>query len=150
MFWSEGCCENGGECFEEQRTCPRVAVCKCPKCYYGSRCQLSTNGFSLSLDAILNYHIRPNVNISHQPWAVLISLILTIIITLLGLANGVLSLITFQNKTSRKSGCGIYLLSSSVTVLLTMIVFLLKFTILLLSQMGTITNRSFLNSMLFD
>jgi hypothetical protein len=137
-------CENGGRCFQEQTTCPRISVCQCLDCYYGSRCQLSTSGFSLSLDSILGYHIRPNLNISHQPSAVLISLILTLIITLIGLANGILSFITFKNKTTRESGCGIYLFSSSIITLLTMVIFFLKFLILLLSQMGSITNRLFL------
>jgi hypothetical protein len=84
------------------------------------------------------------LNISHQPAAVLISLILTLIITLLGFTNGILSLITFQNKTTRESGCGLYLLSSSIITLLAIMVFFLKFLILLLSQMGSINNRSFL------
>jgi hypothetical protein len=76
--------------------------------------------------------------------AVLISLILMVIITLLGFANGILSLITFKNKTTRESGCGLYLFSSSIITLLTMVIFFLKFLILLLSQMGSIINRSFL------
>ncbi len=84
------------------------------------------------------------MNISYQPAAVLISLILTLIITLLGFTNGILSLITFQNKTTRESGCDLYLLSSSIITLLAIMVFFLKFLILLLSQMGSINNRSFL------
>ncbi len=59
--------------------------------------------------------------------------------------NGILSLITFKNKTTRESDCGIYLLCSSIITLLTMIIFLLKFVILLLSHMGLIKNRLFLN-----
>jgi hypothetical protein len=140
----ENGCENGGQCFQEYTTCPRISICQCPQCYYGARCQLSTSGFSLSLDAILGYHIRANLNISHQPLPVLISLILMIILTILGFVNGVLSLITFKNKNVREFGCGIYLFSSSIITLLTMIVFSLKFLILLFSQMGSITNRSFL------
>ncbi len=142
--FGQSACENGGQCFQEQTSCPRVSVCRCSICYYGARCQLSTSGFSLSLDSILGYHIQPNLNISHQPAAVLISLILTLIITLLGFTNGILSLITFQNKTTHESGCGLYLFSSSIITLSTMVIFILKFLILLLSQMGSITNRSFL------
>jgi hypothetical protein len=59
-------CENGGRCFQEQTNCPRVSVCQCPECYYGARCQFSTNGFSLSRDAILDYHIRPNLNCDYH------------------------------------------------------------------------------------
>jgi hypothetical protein len=69
---------------------------------------------------------------------------LTIIMTVVRLINGVLSLITFKNKALRKTGCGLYLFSSSVTTLLTMIIFALKFWILSVAQMTYITNRSFL------
>ena len=140
----ENACQNGGQCFQEQTSCPRVSICRCPTCYYGAQCQLSTNGFSLSLDAILGYSIRPNVNLSDQSLPVLISLIFTVIITFLGFINGVLSLITFTNKMTRESGCGIYLFTSSIMILWTMVVFVLKFSILLLAQMRLITNQLFL------
>ncbi|CAF5127723.1 unnamed protein product, partial [Rotaria socialis] len=45
-------------------------MCVCPRCFYGARCQFSTHGFSLSLDAILGYHIRPGTSILNQPTAV--------------------------------------------------------------------------------
>ncbi len=138
-------CINGGQCFQESGKCSKFSICKCPDCFYGTRCHLSTNGFSLSLDAILGYHIRPNINISGQSTAVIISLILTILIALVGIINGISLLITFKNKKTRQSGCGIYLLCLSINTLLIMIIFLLKFFILLLSQMGSIKNRLFLN-----
>jgi hypothetical protein len=138
-------CANGGQCFQEYTNCPRVSICLCPDCYYGKQCQLSTNGFSLSLDAILGYHIRPNINISNQPPAVLISLILSTIIIVGGIINGILSLIAFKNKKTRESGCGIYLLCSSIITLLLMIIFTFKFWILIVSQIGLIQNRLILN-----
>jgi hypothetical protein len=141
----QGGCENGGQCLEENTTCPRVSICVCPVCFSGNRCQFSTRVFSFSLDAILSYHIQPNLNISRQPFIVLISLIITVIITFLGLINGILLLITFKNKSTRESGCGIYLLTSSIITLLIMMTFLSKFFILLLSQMKSIENKLFLN-----
>ena len=69
---------------------------------------------------------------------------LNIIFIIAGLVNGILSLITFKNKRVCEVGCGIYLLSSSITTLLTMIMFGLKYWILVLSQIGIIKNRSFL------
>ena len=120
------------------------SICICPPCFYGRRCQFSTSGFGLSLDAILGYHILPNVSIIHQPIIVKMSLALTIIFIIVGLINGILSIITFKNKIIREVGCGLYLLGSSITTLLTMIMFGLKFLILLLAQMTIISNRSFL------
>jgi hypothetical protein len=63
----------------------------------------------------------------------------------IGLINGVVSLITFKNNEPRKMGCGIYLLDSSITALLTVIIFSLNFWTLLLSQMNNVTHRSFLH-----
>ncbi|CAF4395012.1 unnamed protein product [Rotaria sp. Silwood2] len=61
-----------------------------------------------------------------------------------GLINGILSLITFNNKVICKVGCGLYLLGSSITTLLITIIFTSKFYILLLAQMIIISNQLFL------
>jgi hypothetical protein len=119
--------EHGGQCFEENSKCPKYFLCHCPDCYYGIRCELTINEFSLSLDAILAYHTYPNQNIFNQPHAVLISSILSTIIIIGGLINSILSLITFQNKTVRDLGCGIYLFSTSLINLFLMIIFPIKY-----------------------
>ncbi|CAM4752934.1 unnamed protein product [Rotaria magnacalcarata] len=137
-------CQNGGQCFQDNRVCPQVSICVCPRCYYGVRCQFSTHGFSLSLDAILSYHIKPRANIRKQPLAVQVSIALSIVMASIGLVNGILSLITFQNKAVLKVSCGFYLLCSSITTLIGFIIWTIKFWILLLTQMGSISNQPFL------
>ena len=138
----QNACENDAQCFQDNPTCPQTSMCICPTCFYGRRCQFSMNGFGLSLDAILAYHIRPHVPIKDQSHLVQISVIATSIITCVGLINGFLALITFKNKKPREVGCGYYLLGSSITTLLTMIMFTLKFWLLISIQIGYITNRS--------
>jgi hypothetical protein len=69
---------------------------------------------------------------------------LTIVMITAGLINGLLCVITFQNKDTRQLGCGVYLLTLSIVNLATMMFFGLKFWILIVAQMGHITNRSFL------
>jgi hypothetical protein len=137
-------CENGGQCLQDKLNCPTKSLCICSPCFYGSRCQFRTNGFGLSLDGILGYHILPNVSFTQQPSIIKLSLSLTIIFVMSGLINGILSAMTFQNKSVREVGCGLYLLCSSITTLLTTIIFSLKFVILLLAQMLIISSRSFL------
>jgi hypothetical protein len=61
-----------------------------------------------------------------------------------GLLDSILSMMTFKEKVVREVGCGLYLLGSSITTLFTMIMFGLKFLILLLAQMTIISNRTFL------
>jgi hypothetical protein len=137
-------CENNGQCFQDSPDCPQRSICMCQPCFYGRRCQFSTSGFGLSLDAIIGYHIRPNVSLTHQSAIVKFSFALTIIFIVAGLINGMFCLITFKNKSVREVGCGLYLFGSSITTLLIMVMFGLKFFILLLSQMAIISNRSFL------
>jgi hypothetical protein len=138
-------CENGARCFPDNSTCPKTSMCVCTECFYGTRCQFTTQGFGLSLDAILGYHIRPHVNLRHQPLTVQMSMALVMTMLVLGLVNGILSVITFQIKKLREVGCGLYLFGSSITTLLIMTMLALKFWILVLSQMALITNPSFLS-----
>jgi hypothetical protein len=140
----QGSCENGAQCFQDSPNCPKTSICICPTCFYGRQCQFSTSGFGLSLDAILGYKILPQIPISHQPLIIQISIFMTVVITFIGLINGILSLITFSSKKLREVGCGFYLLGSSITTLLTMVMFVLKFSILLSTQIERIHNRSFL------
>ncbi|CAF1356637.1 unnamed protein product [Adineta steineri] len=139
-------CENGAQCLQDNLHCPLTSMCVCSQCYYGTRCQFSSNGFSLSLDAILGYHILPHIKIIQQPHTVKFSLALTIIMTILGFMNGILSLITFKNKEPRDIGCGLYLLGSSITSLFITFMFILKFSILIHTQISYSTNRLFLSS----
>jgi hypothetical protein len=136
-------CENKGQCFYDDPRCPTSSICVCPQCYYGSRCQFSTKGSTLSLDAILGYGIRPNTGISRQPIVVKVGIMLTTILFSLGLISGLLSVLTFRMKKTRDVGCGVYLLALSITSIITTSVFAIKFSFLLASQMGLINNRLF-------
>ena len=138
-------CENGGQCFQDKPDCPERSICICPSCFYGTRCQFSTSGFGLSLDAILGYHIFSHLRLAQQPFITLMSLVLTIIFVLAGLVNGILSLITFKNRKVREVGCGLYLLGSSITSLLITMMFGFKFLFLILAQMSLLSKRSFLS-----
>ncbi|CAF1539873.1 unnamed protein product, partial [Rotaria sordida] len=142
--FGESVCENGGQCFQDSPTCPQRSSCICQPCFYGIRCQFSSNRFGFSLDGILGYYIQPNIDIVHQSTMVKVSLALTIVFIIIGYINGILSFIAFNNKTICEVGCGLYLLTSSITTLLTTTMFGLKFWILLLAQMKIITNRLFL------
>ena len=143
--FGQSVCQNDAHCFQDSPICPRRSMCVCPACYYGTRCQFTTSFFSLSLDAILGYHIEPSVGLIKQPLMVQISVVLTIIFIFIGLLNGTLALITFKSKSTRSVGCGYYLLCASITTLVITAMFGLKFFILLLAQMQVIGNRSFLS-----
>ncbi|CAF1548192.1 unnamed protein product, partial [Adineta steineri] len=137
-------CQNEAQCLQDRFTCPQTSICVCRPCFYGTLCQFSAQGFGLSLDDILGYQIQPHITIKHQPFVIQLSIILTMIITIIGLINSILSFMTFNNKEIYQIGCGIYLLTISIITLFTIILFALKFWILLIAQMMYITNDSFL------
>ncbi|CAF1486415.1 unnamed protein product [Adineta ricciae] len=137
-------CEHDGQCFQDSLRCPTRSICACPSCFYGSRCQFTTNGFGLSLDAILGYHIIPNLTFSSQSSIVKFSLMLIVVFFIAGLVDGIVALMIFQGQKIREIGCGLYLLGTSMTSIATTITLGLKYLILVLAQMNVITDRSFL------
>ncbi|CAF1590186.1 unnamed protein product, partial [Adineta steineri] len=61
-----------------------------------------------------------------------------------GLINSILSFITFQHKDSQQVGCGMYLLASSITSLLTISMFIIKFWFVVLTHINVSTSLSVL------
>ncbi|CAF3392764.1 unnamed protein product [Rotaria sp. Silwood1] len=137
-------CENGGQCFQNNETCPTKSTCICPDCYYGAKCQFSTKSFMFSLDSILGYHIKPKISFNRQPLIIKISILISTIILISGLISGLLSIVTFRRKKPRQVGTGYYLLLSSITSIFTIIILTIKFWRLIFSQMSLINNRSIL------
>ncbi len=76
--------------------CPSTIICSCPECFYGTQCEVSTHTFVLSLDVILGYHIHPDISFTRQSSAVKVSATLTMILTIIGMINNILSIITFK------------------------------------------------------
>ncbi|CAF0975520.1 unnamed protein product [Adineta steineri] len=137
-------CQNDGRCFQDHPHCPTKIMCVCQECFYGDKCQFTTKHSGLSLDSILGYHIYPHLSLSQQPSPVQISIAFGTLILIIGVISGILSNLTFQVKSTQKTGCGLYLFTSSITSILVVIFFYIKLWILISSQMNTITGRSFL------
>ncbi|CAF1339892.1 unnamed protein product [Adineta ricciae] len=96
--------------------CPLATFCNCTDCFFGDRCQFYANGIELTLDDILRYDIRPN-------------------------ATSILCILTFRVRESREVGCGMYLLASYITSLLTIAMFTAKFWFLILTQVNPTISR---------
>ncbi|CAF4795720.1 unnamed protein product, partial [Rotaria sp. Silwood2] len=103
--FGQSVCENERQCFQDASDCSQISMCIYPSCFYGTKCQFSSSGFALSLDAILGYHIQPHISFIHQPTIVKISLISSLIFMIIGFINGILALIIFKNKIIRQVGC---------------------------------------------
>ena len=73
-----------------------------------------------------------------QPWLVKFSVAVTVIMFTTGLMNSILSFLTFQSKESRKVGCGVYLLASSMTSLLTICMLIVKFCFFVLTESNAV------------
>jgi hypothetical protein len=97
---------------------------------------LYDKSIGITLDDILRDEIRPSMTLNDQPISVKMSAALTMIMFVAGLINSILSLLTFYRKDLRKVGCGMYLLASSITSLLTIGMFTVKFWFLVRTQMN--------------
>ena len=128
-------CTNEAQCLQDHPTCPSAIICVCHKCFFGNQCQFYAKGFGLTLDEILGYEIKHNVFLTEQTIPVKFSAIITMIMFIIGFINGIFSILTFNNKTAQEMGCGLYLLASSITSLIIVILFTFKFWFLLLSYM---------------
>jgi hypothetical protein len=101
------------------------------------------------LDEILGYEFKRNTVLYKQPLKVQVAATITMILFLIGLINSILSIITFLRTKSHEVGCGIYLLASSITSLLTTIALILKFWFLFHSYQDSIGLRDVLKGNCF-
>ncbi|CAF1280063.1 unnamed protein product [Adineta steineri] len=113
-------------------------------CVIGDQCNFYIKGIGLTLDDILQHELQPNTVLNNQSFSIKLSAGLTIIMFIAGLINSVLSFITFQSKDSQQVGCGMYLLTSSITSLLTISMFIIKFWFVVLTHINVSTSLSVL------
>jgi len=135
-------CENGGQCVQDLSICPSTTMCICAECYYGGKCQFTTKGFSLSLDVILAYQVRPHIDISRQRAAIKVSIAISSLMLFIDLICNTLSIMTFWSKKLRAVGCGLYIFVLSILSLVSVIILNLKLWGFILSQILLITNRT--------
>ncbi|CAF1416032.1 unnamed protein product [Adineta steineri] len=113
-------------------------------CVIGDQCNIYIKGIGLTLDDILRDELQPNTVLNNQSFSIKLSSGLTIIMFVAGLINSILSFITFQHKDSQQVGCGMYLLTSSITSLLTISMFIIKFWFVVLTHIDVSTSLSVL------
>ncbi|CAF4032888.1 unnamed protein product [Adineta steineri] len=113
-------------------------------CVIGDRCNVYIKGIGLTLDDILRNELKPNTVLNNQSFSIKLSAGLTIIMFVAGLINSILSFVTFQSKDSQQVGCGMYLLASSITSLLTISMFIIKFWFVVLTHINVSTGLSIL------
>jgi len=115
-------------------------------CVVGDQCSLFTKGIGLTINDILRNKIQSNISFRKQSVLIQTAAGLTMIMFVIGFINGIFSLITFRNKELRKVGCGIYLLASSITSLLTITMFTIKFWFVILIQLHSTIRSSILRT----
>ncbi|CAF1439768.1 unnamed protein product [Adineta steineri] len=93
-----------------------------------------------------------SLSLSNQPLLIQISIGITTLMFIFGLISGILSILTFHMKKTRDVGCGFYLFISSWNSMLTLIILIIKFWQLILSQMFILNNRSilYMNCLILD
>jgi hypothetical protein len=99
----------------------------------------------LTLDDILRDEIRSDTTLNNQSFSIKLSVTVTTVIFVGGLINSVFSFLTFKNEDLRQVGCGVYLLASSITSLLTISMLTIKFWFVVLTQINVLTGLSVLH-----
>ncbi|CAF1439386.1 unnamed protein product [Adineta steineri] len=111
-------------------------------CVIGDQCNFYIKGIGLTLDDILRDELQSNTVLNNQSFSIKLSAGLTIIMFVAGLINSILSFITFQHKDSQQVGCGMYLLTSSITSLSAISMFIIKFWFVVLTHINVSTSLS--------
>ncbi|CAF1678756.1 unnamed protein product, partial [Adineta ricciae] len=104
-------------------------------CYVGGPCNTQVKSIGLTLDDILRFEVKRHRPMHHQSLLIKITAALSVIMFVVGLISSACSILTFQNASSRQVGCGLYLLASSVTSLLSITMFTIKFWFVVITQM---------------
>jgi len=115
-------------------------------CVVGDECNLYTKGIGLNINDILRNRIQSKTSFGKQSVFVKTAAGITMIMFVIGLINGFFSLITFLNKDVRKVDCGLYLLASSITSLLTITMFTIKFWFTVVIEMHSTVSSSILQA----
>ncbi|CAF1405644.1 unnamed protein product [Adineta ricciae] len=104
-------------------------------CNVGGPCETRRKPIGINLDDILRSQVKQSMTINDQPFVIKIGGVLSIIMFVAALANSICSILTLQNANLRKIGCGLYLLASSITSLLTITMFTIKFWFVVVTNM---------------
>jgi hypothetical protein len=96
------------------------------------------------LDDILQEELALDTTLNHQSFSIKISAALTIIMFVGGSINSALSFITFKTEDAQQVGCGMYLLTSTITSFLTISMFVVKFWFVVLTKINILTSLSVL------
>ena len=115
-------------------------VKKHSSCVVGDSCGPYQKTIGLTINDILRNQVQRNTSFRKQSSLIQGAAGITMIMFFIGFINGLFSLVTFQNKELRKVGCGIYLLASSITSLLTITLFTIKFWFVVLIQLYSTVN----------
>lgn len=128
-------CLNDGLCLQENEIQnPLDFLCVCKECYFGDLCQFTTSQYSVSLDALLGQNVRTDLSWQQQPAIIKIYLGVLSVILLLGLVFNTLTIVLFTlQKKCREAGSGLYILTSSVLGICSLITLSIKFISLILA-----------------
>lgn len=135
-------CQNQAHCLQDHPSCPSTKTCLCPECFFGNQCQFYAKGLGSTLDEILGYEFNDKLALWQQSYTINTAASITMNIFFIGTISSILSLVTFSRKKTQEVGCGIYILASSITSLLIMILFMIKFWFLFLSHQNFISQQS--------
>ncbi|CAF1371230.1 unnamed protein product, partial [Adineta steineri] len=109
-------CLNDGLCLQQDEIRnPLDYVCICEECFFGDLCQFTTSQYSISLDALLGSIILVDMPFRQQSWLIKTTFIIISILFVIGFClNTTIVALFIQQKKCRSTGCGSYIMVSSI------------------------------------
>lgn len=133
-------CLNDGLCLQEDEIRnPLDYICICQECFFGDLCQYTTSQYSISLDALIGFVVISNRSIVDQSVIVQLSFAIISILFFVGLLLNTINIILFTTQENcRSTGCGYYILVSSILSMSCLAALALKFIALVfISELST-------------
>ena len=103
-------CQNQGRCITVQQQ----ITCVCSECYYCSLCQFTSLKYSATFDSFLGNSIVENITFSEMSIIVKLVIVVIVLMALFGLIGNSMCFLIFLHKDAHFTGCGYYLLCSSI------------------------------------
>ena len=112
-------------------------------CVVGDQFNPCRKSIGLTMNDLLRDQVKRNISFLKQSSLIKSTAGITMLMFVIGLVNRICSLTTFQNKELRKVGCVLYLFASSITSLLTISMFTIKYWFVILLGMNSTISLSF-------
>jgi hypothetical protein len=132
-------CYSNGRCVRGDLEKSDDFLCLCQKCYYGHRCQYSSERFSFTLEQLFTHDLLSSKGATSEV-TFYITIIGVCFFFIFGALNNLFTFVTFHRSKFLRTGVGNYLLVGSVVNQITLLFLALRLIHIVLNTIGRMTS----------